>query len=255
MMSNRSHNLEGKVVLVTGGSRGIGLEIAKALLEQNAKVSVCGRKQEGLDRAKAELGADDYLLAVRAHVAKEEDVRNLFDTTVSHFGQLDVLINNVGMNLLTGAFIDTELAVWQKIIDSNLTGAFLCSKMAAKIMRERKQGKIVSISSVAGRRAAPGMGIYGIAKAGLEMMTRVLALELSQYNIQVNAVAPGMVRTDFSKPFWSNEEILSHAVKAIPMGRIAEPIDVIHLVLFLCSHLSNYITGQTIMVDGGSTAI
>ena len=255
MMSNRSYNLEGKVVLVTGGSRGIGLEITRALLEQNAKVSVCGRKQEGLDRAKDELGADDRLLAVRAHVAKEEDVQNLVDTTVGRFGQLDVLINNVGMNLLTGAFIDTELAVWQKIIDSNLTGAFLCSKIAGKIMRERKQGRIVSISSVAGSRAAPGMGIYGIAKAGLEMMTRVLALELSQYNIQVNAVAPGMVRTDFSKPFWSNEEILSHAVKAIPMGRIAEPIDVVHLVLFLCSDVSNYITGQTIMVDGGSTAI
>jgi NAD(P)-dependent dehydrogenase (short-subunit alcohol dehydrogenase family) len=255
IMSNRSYHLENKVVLVTGGSRGIGLEITRALLEQNARVSVCGRKQEGLDRAKAELAAEDRLLAVRAHVAKEEDVQNLFDTTVNHFGQLDVLINNVGMNLLTGAFIDTELAVWQKIIDSNLTGAFLCSRMAAKIMRGREEGKIVSISSVAGRRAAPGMGIYGIAKAGLEMMTRVLALELSQYNIQVNAVAPGMVRTDFSKPFWSNEEILAHAVKAIPLGRIAEPMDVVHLVLFLCSDVSNYITGQTIMVDGGSTAI
>lgn len=255
MMGDNPYGLEGKVVLVTGGSRGIGLEITRALLELNAKVSICGRKQEGLDRAKAELGADDHLLAVRAHVAQEEDVRNLFDTTVSHFGKLDVLVNNVGMNLLTGAFIDTELAVWEKIIDSNLTGAFLCSKQAARIMRERGQGKIVNISSVAGRRAAPGMGIYGIAKAGLEMMTRVLALELSPYNIQVNAVAPGMVRTDFSKPFWSNEEILAHAVKAIPLGRIAEPIDVVHLVLFLCSPVSNYITGQTIMVDGGSTAI
>ena len=255
MMSNRSYNLEGKVVLVTGGSRGIGLEITRALLEENARVSICGRKQEGLDRAIAELAAGDRLLAVRAHVAKEEDVQNLFDTTVSHFGKLDVLINNVGMNLLTGALIDAELTVWHKIIDSNLTGAFLCSRKAAMIMRERKRGKILNISSVAGTRAAPGMGIYGIAKAGIEMMTKVLALELSQYNIRVNAVAPGMVRTDFSKPFWSNEEILAHAVKAIPLGRIAEAIDVVNLVVFLCSDVSDYITGQTIMVDGGSTAI
>jgi NAD(P)-dependent dehydrogenase (short-subunit alcohol dehydrogenase family) len=250
-----SYGLEGKVVLVTGGSRGIGLELTRALLEQGARVAICGRKQEGLDRAKDGLAAEDRLLAVRAHVAREEEVQHLFDATAGHFGRLDVLVNNVGMNLLTGAFIDTELAVWQKIIDSNLTGAFLCSRRAAKIMRESKKGKIVSISSIAGRRAAPGMGIYGIAKAGIEMMTQVLALELSPYNIQVNAVAPGMVRTDFSKPFWSNEEILAQAVKAIPLGRIAEPADVVNVVLFLCSDLSDYITGQTIRVDGGSTAI
>jgi len=254
-MSDSYYNLEGKVVLVTGGSRGIGLEITRALLEQNARVSICGRKQEGLDKAKAELSDEDHLLAVRAHVAKEEDVQNLFDVTVSRFGKLDVLINNAGMNLLTGALIDSELALWQKIMDSNLTGAFLCSRKAAKIMGEKKKGKIVNISSIAGTRAAPGMGIYGIAKAGIEMMTKVLALELAQQNIQVNAVAPGMVRTDFSRPFWSNEEILAHALKAIPLGRIAEPIDVVNLVLFLCSERSDYITGQTIMVDGGSTAI
>lgn len=250
-----SYGLEGKVVLVTGGSRGIGLELTRALLEQGARVAICGRKQEGLDQAKNGLAAEDRLLAVRAHVAREEEVQHLFDATAGHFGRLDVLVNNVGMNLLTGAFIDTELAVWQKIIDSNLTGGFLCSRRAAKIMRESKKGKIVSISSIAGRRAAPGMGIYGIAKAGIEMMTKVLALELSPYNIQVNAVAPGMVRTDFSKPFWSNAEILAQAVKAIPLGRIAEPADVVNVVLFLCSDLSDYITGQTIRVDGGSTAI
>lgn len=254
-MSDKSYGLEGKVVMVTGGSRGIGFALTRAFLEQGARVAICGRKQEGLDQAKAQLGAEDRLLAVRAHVAREEEVQHLFDTTVGHFEKLDVLVNNVGMNLLTGSLIDTEVAVWQKIIDSNLTGAFLCSRTAAKIMRENKKGKMVSLSSIAGRRAAPGMGIYGIAKAGIEMMTKVLALELSPYNIQVNAVAPGMVRTDFSRPFWSNEEILAQAVKAIPLGRIAEPADVVNLVLFLCSDLSDYITGQTILVDGGSTAM
>ena len=255
MMQSKPFHLEGKVVLVTGGSRGLGFEITRALLEQKARVAICGRKREGLEQAKAELAAEDRLLAVQAHVAKEEEVERLFDAAVSHFGKLDVLINNVGMNLLTGSLIETELAVWQKIIDSNLTGAFLCSRRAAKLMREEKKGKIVNISSIAGTRAAPGMGVYGIAKAGIEMMTRVLALELSAYNIQVNAVAPGMVRTDFSKPFWSNEDILSQAVKAIPLGRIADPMDIVLPVLFLCSEGSDYITGQTIMVDGGATAI
>jgi NAD(P)-dependent dehydrogenase (short-subunit alcohol dehydrogenase family) len=122
-------------------------------------------------------------------------------------------------------------------------------------MREQKTGKIVNVSSIASRKASPGMGIYGIAKAGVEMLTKVLASELAQFNIQVNAVAPSMVRTDFSKPFWSNKELYDLIVKTIPLGRIAEPVDVVHPVLFLASDASNFITGQTIVVDGGVTAI
>jgi 2-deoxy-D-gluconate 3-dehydrogenase len=122
-------------------------------------------------------------------------------------------------------------------------------------MRDQKKGKIVSISSIAGRRSAPFMGIYGVAKAGIEMMTKVVAQELAPFNIQVNAVAPCMVKTKFSQPFWSNEELYEQIIKAIPMGRIAEPADVAWPVLFLCSEASNFITGQTVMVDGGSSAI
>jgi NAD(P)-dependent dehydrogenase (short-subunit alcohol dehydrogenase family) len=254
-MGEISYDLGNKVAVVTGGSRGVGLELTKTLLKQGVKVAICGRKQEGLDAARADLGENDNLLIVQAHIAKEDDVTNLFDAAVKQFGRLDILINNVGMNLITGAFIETDLVVWQKIIDSNLTGAFLCSRKAAKLMAEQKKGKIVSISSIAGRRATPAMGIYGIAKAGIEMMTRVLAMELAPSNIQVNAVSPSMVKTDFSKPFWSNEDLHAQIVKSIPLGRIAEPIDVIHPVLFLCSDGSNYITGQTVVVDGGATAI
>lgn len=254
-MGEISYDLENKVAVVTGGSRGVGLELTKILLKQGAKVIICGRKQEGLDAARADLGETDNLLIVQAHIAKEDDVTNLFDAAVNQFGRLDILINNVGMNLITGAFIETDLVVWQKIIDSNLTGAFLCSRKAARLMAEQKKGKIVSISSIAGRRATPAMGIYGIAKAGIEMMTKVLAMELAASNIQVNAVSPSMVRTDFSKPFWSNEDLHAQIVKSIPLGRIAEPIDIIHPVLFLCSDGSNYITGQTVVVDGGATAI
>ncbi|MDP3286513.1 MAG: SDR family oxidoreductase, partial [Desulfobacterales bacterium] len=122
-------------------------------------------------------------------------------------------------------------------------------------MRTQKRGKIVSISSIASRRSAAAMGIYGIAKAGIEMMTKVLAQELAPFDIQVNAVAPGMVRTKFSEPFWSNSDIYNQIVKTIPLGRIAEPSDVAHPVLFLCSDASDFITGQTIMVDGGASAI
>jgi len=250
-----NYNLKDKVVLVTGGSRGIGLEIARYLVEEEAKVLICGRKQESLDGAVAALNGGDKLLALQAHVAKEEDVDALFKKAMEHFGRVDVLINNVGMNLFTPSLAETEPSMWQKIIDSNLTGTFLVSRKAAEIMKAQKSGKIVSISSIAGRNAAPGMGIYGIAKAGIEMMTKVLASELAFFNVNVNAVAPAMVRTDFSKPFWSNADISQHVVKGIPLGRIAEPLDVVHPVLFLASAGADFITGQTIVVDGGTTAV
>ncbi len=249
-----NYNLEDKVFVVTGGTRGIGIEIARQLLAQKAKVVICGRKQDGLDSATAELNGGENFLAVAAHVARVEDVENLFKAPLEKFGKLDGLINNVGMNIATG-LVDADPGLWNKIIDSNLNGSFLCSRRAAQIMRDQKSGKIVSISSIAGRRSAPFMGIYGVAKAGIEMMTKVLAQELAPFNIQVNAVAPCMVRTKFSQPFWSNEEIYNQIVKTIPLGRIAEPIDVVHPTLFLCSQASDFITGQTILVDGGASAV
>jgi len=253
-MGELSYNLSDKVFVVTGGSRGIGLEITKLLLKEQAKVVICGRKQDGLDAAVSDLNAGDSIFAVSAHIAKADDVDNLFDKTLEKYGKLDGLINNVGMNIVT-SLIDAEPSLWQKIIDSNLTGTFLCSRKAGQIMREQKTGKIVSISSIAGRRSAPAMGIYGVAKAGVEMMTKVLAQELAPFNIQVNAVAPSMVKTKFSEPFWSNKDIHDQIVKAIPLGRIADPIDVAHPTLFLCSQGSDFITGQTILVDGGSSAV
>ncbi|MBP7735529.1 MAG: SDR family oxidoreductase [Spirochaetes bacterium] len=254
-MSGITYGLEGKVVVVTGGSRGIGLELARKILEEKAMVVICGRKKENLDAAAAALGGGGSLMTVAAHIAKEEDVNLLFDEVMKKHSRIDILINNVGMNLMTSSTAETDVTLWQKIIETNLTGTFICSRKAAAIMKPQKKGKIVSISSIAGRKASPGMGIYGIAKAGVEMMTRVLAAELASFNIQVNAVAPAMVRTDFSKPFWSNKEIHDHVVRGIPMGRIAEPLEVVHPALFLASEASSFITGQTIVVDGGSTAI
>ena len=253
-MGKLSFNLEDRVFVVTGGSRGIGLEITRMLLDQGAKVAICGRKPDGLEAAATDLAAGDNLLAVSAHVAHAEDVDALFNLTLETFGRIDGLVNNVGMNIVSG-LVDADPGLWNKIIDSNLNGTFLCSRKAGQIMREHKGGKIVSISSLAGRRSAPFMGIYGVAKAGIEMMTKVIAQELAPFNIQVNAVAPGMVRTKFSEPFWSSNEIYEQIIKTIPLARIAEPADVARAVLFLCSEASDFITGQTIMVDGGASAV
>lgn len=254
-MGDGQYDLKDKVVVVTGGSRGIGLELARHFLAAGAKVAVCGRKEANLAAAAESLGGGERLLAVPAHVARETDVENLFDTAVSRLGGLDVLINNVGMNLPTASVIDADLAVWNKIIEGNLTGAFLCARKAGRIMREKRRGKIVNISSLAATKASPGMGIYGIAKAGLEMLTRVLACELAPYHIQVNAIAPGVVRTDFSKPFWSTPAIHEQIVKAVPAGRIAEIMDLVPVVLLLSSGHADYITGQTLLVDGGASAL
>jgi 2-deoxy-D-gluconate 3-dehydrogenase len=253
-MGNISYALDGKVFVVTGGSRGIGMTIAELLLAQRAKVVICGRKQEGLDAARDTLNGGDDLLAVQAHCAKVDDVDSLFRQTREAYGRLDGLIHNVGMNIIS-TVVDADVSLWHKIIDSNLNAAFLCIRKAGQIMREQKQGKIVSISSLAGRRSAPAMGIYGIAKAAIEMMTKVLAQELAMFNIQVNAVAPTMVRTKFSEPFWSNKDLYREIVKTIPLGRIAEPIEIAHPALFLCSAAADFITGQTILVDGGASAI
>lgn len=254
-MDKMCYNLKNKVFLITGGTRGIGLELARSLLAEDARVVICARKQEGLDAAVAMLGGGDSLLAVQAHVAREEDVKKLFAAVLQKFGRLDVLVNNVGMNLLTQSVSDTEFATWQKIVDSNLNGTFLCASRAARIMKEQKKGKIISISSIAATKASPGMGVYGVAKAGIEMLTKVLAAELASYDIQVNAVAPAMVRTEFSKYFWGNQELYPQIIGAIPAGRIAEPNDVVQTVLFLSSDAAGFISGQTIMVDGGATAI
>jgi NAD(P)-dependent dehydrogenase (short-subunit alcohol dehydrogenase family) len=253
-MNAMQYNLQDKVVVVTGGSRGIGFHIARMLLAENANVAICGRKQEGLDSAAAQLGKPDRLMTVCAHVGKEDEVEGLFEKTLAKFGRLDALVNNVGMNMITGV-TDADPSLWRKIIDTNLTGTFLCARKAGQIMRSQNKGKIVSITSLAAHRASPAMGVYGIAKAGIEMMTKVLAQELAPHNINVNAVAPGMVRTDFSKPFWSNPDVYPNIVKSIPLGRIAEPTDVAHPVLFLCSEGSDFITGQTLLVDGGASAV
>jgi 2-deoxy-D-gluconate 3-dehydrogenase len=253
MMSEISLDLSGKKVLVTGGSRGLGKAIAVSLAKEGANVAICGRKQENLDQANEDFRQMGLDVAIQvANVGKSEQVGAMFQTIEDRFGTLDILVNNVGMNILTPSVSMADEGLWDKIIETNLKGTYLASIQAVRLMKKTGGGKIINISSIAARKAAMGMGIYCVAKAGVEMLTKVLALELAQDNINVNAVAPCVVRTQFSQPFWSNEALLKEITAAIPMGRIAETDDVVGTVLFLASGLSDFITGEVINVDGGS---
>jgi NAD(P)-dependent dehydrogenase (short-subunit alcohol dehydrogenase family) len=240
----------GKRILITGGSRGIGLGIARYFVEAGAKVAICGRKEANLVKAREQLGE---VVTVAAHLGKAEEVEQLFSTVGNAFGSLDILVNNMGMNIFTPSTVEADIALWDKILEGNLKSAFLCCRQAFPLLKT-KGGAIVNLSSIAGHRAAPGMGIYGIAKAGLNMLTKVLAKELASYGIRVNAVAPGMVETDFSRPFWGNDDILKELLKSVPLGRIARVQDVVRVVAFLSSDQSDYLTGEIISVSGGSEA-
>jgi len=248
-------DLSGMAVLVTGGSRGLGRDIALSMAERGAKVAICSRKKESLNEAVEEFrdrGLD--VMAHDANVGKSDQVKALFQAIDERFGRLDILINNVGTNILTPSVAEADEGLWDKILETGLKSAFLVSSQAVRLMKRGGGGKIVNISSVAARKASRGMGIYCVAKAGLEMLTRVLAVELAPDRINVNAVAPTMIRTKFSQPLWSNEGVYNEIIKTIPMGRIAETGDVVGVVLFLVSDLSDFITGEVITVDGGLMA-
>jgi NAD(P)-dependent dehydrogenase (short-subunit alcohol dehydrogenase family) len=254
-MGDKNIDFSGKVALVTGGSRGLGKDIALEMAQKGAKVTICGRKKENLDRAVEDFHTRDLdLMAVSANVGKSDQVKALMLSIEEKFGRLDILINNVGTNILTPSLVEADEGLWDKILETSLKSAFLVSSQAVMLMKRVGGGKIVNISSNAARKASRGMGIYCVAKAGLEMLTKVMAVELASEHINVNAVAPGMVRTQFSQPFWSNEGLLKEVVRAIPIGRIAETGDVVGAVMFLASSLSDFITGEVITVDGGSMA-
>ncbi|RJR21665.1 MAG: SDR family oxidoreductase [Desulfobacteraceae bacterium] len=254
-MKGAELDFSGKVALVTGGSRGIGKGVSLALAERGARVMICGRKEEILRSASRELKELGYeVLAFPANVGKSDQVKALMEYLDKQFGKLDILVNNVGMNILTPSIIDSDEGLWDKVIETNLKGPYLVTKEAVRLIRKAGAGRVINISSIAARKATMGMGIYCIAKAGLEMLTRVLAVELAQERINVNAIAPSMVKTGFSKFFWGNESLLPEITRMVPMGRIAEVEDVVGCVLFLASELSRFVTGETITVDGGSMA-
>jgi len=256
-MSIPSFSLEGKAAIITGGKQGIGRAIALAFAEAGADVAVCGRViEDGKLQAVADeiRGLGRRSLTVQADISRKADVDNLVQRVMDEFGGIDILVNNAG-KIIVKSLLDTPEDEWDEIIDINLKGYYLCSQAAGRIMLERKTGTIINMGSRIGMKALKNRAAYCIAKAGVLMLTRVLALELASYNIRVNAIAPGIVKTEMTKYLWSGQETLKQSESAIPLGgRLAEPADMVGAALFLASEASSYITGDTILVDGGANA-
>ena len=255
-MSIPSLSLEGKVAIVTGGKRGIGKAIALAFAEAGADVVVCSRRvKDGELTAVADeiqrLGRRS--LAVQADITKKTDIDNLVQKVMDEFGVIDVLVNNAAMNIMA-PLLELREDGWDKVMNTDLKGYYLCSQVVGKIMAAQKTGNIINMASRGGLKASQNVGAYCIAKAGVVMLTRVLALELASYNIRVNAIAPGTVKTKFSEPFWKDPEMLKRSEAEIPLGYIPETSDIVGSALFLASDASSYITGHTIVVDGGRLA-
>ncbi len=251
-MSTPNLNLNGKVALVTGASRGIGQAIAECFSAAGAKVVLASRKQELLDAvAEKIISAGGEALAIAAHTGDETAVQNLVTQAVNIYGGIDILVNNAATNPHFGPILTAEESHWNKILDVNVMGYFRVTKACAESMEVRGGGKIINIASVAGKTPSPGMGVSCVSKAAVLMLTEVLAAELVDSNIQVNAIAPGFVKTNFSRALWENPQVYETVVKSIPQHRMATPEELTGIALYLASEASNFTTGATFIIDGG----
>jgi len=250
-------SLKDKVAIVTGGSRGIGRAISLAFAEAGADLVVSSRNRRPpeLERVAEEVRAlGRKALAIPAHVGKRGDVDNLVQKALQGFGRVDILVNNAGANPVLSSMIDLEEEAFEKVLEVNLKGAFLMSQAVAKQMVKQGGGRIINISSVSGLRARDDKtGAYCISKAGMNMMTQVMARELAPQNILVNAIAPGSIKTDFSRINWTDPERKAQRIREIELRRFGEPEEVVGIALFLASAASSFMTGEIIRVDGGQT--
>ena len=254
-MSDNRFDLSGKVALVTGASRGIGKAIAVGLAKQGADVVLASRKADALEAVAEEVRATGRkALVVPTHMGKVEAVQALADAAVAEFGKVDILVNNAATNPVFGPTMFVGEDAFDKIVGVNLKGPFFLTQAIAAKMKETGGGKIVFISSTGGIRNAPGLGVYNMSKAAVIMMTKVLAFELGGEKINVNCIAPGLVKTKFSQALWSTEEILDKVLEMQPIKRIGDPEDIVGAVIFLASSASDFMTGETIVVDGGGLA-
>jgi NAD(P)-dependent dehydrogenase (short-subunit alcohol dehydrogenase family) len=245
-------SLEGKVALVTGASRGIGRAIASRFAQAGARVVVSSRKLDGVQSVADEIkAAGGAALAVQVHVGRTDDVTNLVIRTLEAFGRVDVAVNNAGTNPHFGPLLTAEEGQLDKILDTNIKGAFRVCQAVAPIMEKQGGGKIINVASIAGLRPSPGMGVYSVSKAALIMLTQVLAVELGHANIQVNAIAPGVIKTHLSELLWQTPQIAEPILNRTPLGRFGEPEDVAGLALYLASPASDFVTGGVFVVDGG----
>lgn len=258
-------DLNGKAALVTGASRGLGRAIAAALAEYGADVACAGRDMEACEVTLGQVRDHGRkALPVKADMTSEEDIKKMVENTIKEFGKIDILVNNAGTVTGYGKIHEIETSEWDFNIDVNLRGTFLCIKYTIPHMLENKGGSIINISSVASIRAeVPEIATasYGASKAGINNLTRIAAMHYAKDNIKINAIAPGMHRTDIGKEGKTEEEkkeidklVDEFCAEWIPMGRLAEPEELAGLVLLLASDASSYITGQVFCQDGGKTA-
>ena len=250
-------SLKGKVALITGASRGIGRVIALAYAEAGAEVAVSSRNKRPpeLEKVAEEINAlGKRALAIPAHVGKKEDVQMLVRKTLEHFGRIDILMNNAGANPVLSPLADLGEESFDKVLEVNLKGALLVSQAVARQMIQQGGGRIINMSSISGLRARDdGTGAYCISKAALNMMTQVMARELAPHHILVNAIAPGSIKTEFSRVNWTDPERKAQRVREIELRRFGEPEEVVGIALFLASDASSFVTGEIIRVDGGQT--
>jgi NAD(P)-dependent dehydrogenase (short-subunit alcohol dehydrogenase family) len=247
-----SNGLTGKTALVTGASRGIGRAIAFSLVGAGANVVLSSRKQDSLDAVATEIRAqfpDAKVLAKAAHVGDPEQARACVDATVAEFGSLDVLVNNAGTNPYYGPLVDLDIPRAEKTVQVNQMSIVLWTQLAWKASMAERGGAVINIASIGGMSTEPGIGYYNATKAAVIHLTRQFAHELAP-GVRVNAIAPGIVRTQLAKALWENYE--TQLNEALPLGRIGEPEDIARVALFLAGDDSAWMTGQTLVVDGGA---
>jgi NAD(P)-dependent dehydrogenase (short-subunit alcohol dehydrogenase family) len=247
-----SFSLADRVAIVTGASRGIGAAIARVFVDAGAKVVLAARKAEALQQLAQELGPAAHPFA--AHTGKEADCAALVAEAVRRFGKADLLVNNAGTNPYFGPLMNAETAAWDKTFEVNLKGYYWTSRELARHLVDRNApGAIVNVASVLGLRASPLQGIYGMTKAAVISMTRTLAVELGAARIRVNAIAPGLVDTRLASALVSDDALSRLWLERTPMGRVANPDEIAGAALYLASEASSYVTGEVLVVDGGTT--
>ncbi|MBW2061745.1 MAG: SDR family oxidoreductase [Deltaproteobacteria bacterium] len=251
---SRDYDLKDKVAIVTGGAKGIGKAIAFGLADCGAAVVVASRTKDELEAVAHEIkGKGGKAFAVVTDLMATEQIDNLVEMTIKTHKRIDILVNNAARSFLR-PLMELREDGWDKIFNTNCKGAFLLSRAVARVMMDQSGGRIVNITTVGAVRGGAGMGVYHASKAALSMLTKCMAVEWAPYNINVNAVGPGLTKTAFSQPIWANPEVERGIASRIPKGRLAEPEEIVGAVLFLCSDDSSFITGQSIYVDGGTLA-
>lgn len=246
-------DLKNKVALITGASKGIGEAIALTLAAHGVKVVVNSRKQEDIDKvANMVKGAGGNCLAVAGNAGDVVTCKALVEQTVSYYGGIDILVNNAAANPTFGPSVETPEWAYDKIMTVNVKAPFELSKFAYPEMKKRGGGSVINMSSIAGDTPDPGLGIYSVSKAALNMLTKVMAKEWATDNIRVNAICPGLIKTKFSQAIWQDEAMLKRFMKQVPMGRMGTVEEIAALALFLASDVSGYCTGTMFYADGGT---